>query len=237
MVPPGEPRKASAGLSERRIVEAAVQLLDAEDATGFSMRRLAGALSVQAPALYPYIKSRQELVYKIIESVLGQRDYLPDEGEAWDDALRLLMREMRLEIHRHPWVTRLIQGGVPPSLLLRRRQAIECLLERAGVTGEAAHVYRRLLSWLVWGFASLETTFPHSPSYTPIKRAKTRKLAHVYQVNRASDESVEGDPAYEIVDVDQLFEACIDSYIAGVRAVATKPVATPSRRRAETARR
>ena len=221
MVRSGEQRKVSEGLSERRIVDAAVELLDAEDSAGFSMRRLAAALNVQAPALYPYIKSRQELVYKIIESVLGQRDYLPDESETWDDALRLLMREMRLEIHRHPWVTRLIQGGVPPGLLLRRRHAIERILERAGVTGDAAHVYRRLLSWQVWGFASLETTFPHSPSYTPVKRSKARKLAQVYEVNREANKGIDGDPAYEIVDVDELFEACIDSYIAGVRTVAT----------------
>lgn len=236
MVRAGEQRKVAEGLSEGRIVAAAVQLLDAEDAAGFSMRRLATALNVQAPALYPYIKSRQELVYKIIESVLGQRDYLPDESESWDEALRLLMREMRLEIHRHPWVTRLIQGGVPPGLLLRRRHAIERTLERAGVTGDAAHVYRRLLSWLVWGFASLETTFPRSPSYTPIKRSKARKLAQVYKVDRESNK-VDGDQAYEIIDVDELFEACIDSYIAGVRTVATKPVVTPSHRRAQTPRR
>jgi AcrR family transcriptional regulator len=227
----GEQRKAE-GLSERRIVDAAVQLLDDEDAASFSMRRLATSLHVQAPALYPYIKSRQELVYKVIESVLGQRDYLPDESETWDDALRLLMREMRLEIHRHPWVTRLIQGGVPPGLLLRRRHAIERILARAGVTGDAAIVYRRLLSWLVWGFASLETTFPHSPSYTPVKRSEARKLAQVYEVNREANKGIDGDPAYEIVDVDALFEACIDSYIAGVRAVAK-----PARRRAETSRR
>jgi AcrR family transcriptional regulator len=218
----GEQRKAE-GLSERRIVDAAVQLLDDEDAASFSMRRLATSLNVQAPALYPYIKSRQELIYKVIESVLGQRDYLPDESAAWDDALRLLMREMRLEIHRHPWVTRFIQGGVPPGLLLRRRHAIERILERAGVTGEAAIVYRRLLSWLVWGFASLETTFPHSPSYRPVKRDKARKLAQVYQVNREANLGLDGDPAYEIVDVDKLFEACIDSYIAGVRTVARPP--------------
>jgi AcrR family transcriptional regulator len=226
--PPGH------ALSEQRIVAAAVELLDADDEPRFSMRRLAAALDVQAPALYPYIKSRQELVFKVIESVLGQREYVPAVSEAWDDEIRLLMREMRQEIHRHPWVTRLILAGVPPGLLLRRRHAIEQILDRAGVHGEEASVYRRLLSWLVWGFVSLETTFPHSPSYQPLRRGKDRKLAQVYQVNRPAGDGMDGSSPYEIVDVDQLFEASIDCYLAGVRRVAESTHSTSPRRKKTT---
>lgn len=68
----GRPRQPL--LSRDRIVEVALDLVDAEGLDVVSTRRLASELGVSGPALYNHFATKDELIDAVVDSVLGEVD-------------------------------------------------------------------------------------------------------------------------------------------------------------------
>lgn len=66
----GPPRKPR--LSRERIVIAAVELLDAEGAEGFSMRRLAARLNAGTMSLYAYVETKEDVLDLALDAVMAE---------------------------------------------------------------------------------------------------------------------------------------------------------------------
>src|ERR671924_1614136 len=75
-------------LSRERVVEAALELVDAEGPDALTMRRLGRSLGVEAMSLYEYTSGKDELVVAVMERLLEELE-LPTEGHPdWKERIR-----------------------------------------------------------------------------------------------------------------------------------------------------
>ncbi len=88
-------------LSQQRIVDAAMVMLDRDGEKGFSMRRLAAELDADPMALYHHIPNRKALMQAVLEALM--RDCtLPQPQGSWQIRVRALCHALRDLAHRHP---------------------------------------------------------------------------------------------------------------------------------------
>ncbi len=88
------PPSSRVPLSRQRIVDAAVEFIDANGLPGLTMRRLGERLHVEAMALYRYVPSKEELLDAVVESLVAQvrADDVVLDGprDGWQDFLQRL---------------------------------------------------------------------------------------------------------------------------------------------------
>jgi len=76
------------GLTRAGLIEAALELLDEVGLKGLTVRRLATDLGVKSPALYWHIRTKQELLDGMAETILRTAGLGPPrDGERWQDWL------------------------------------------------------------------------------------------------------------------------------------------------------
>ncbi|MFI6285558.1 TetR/AcrR family transcriptional regulator [Streptomyces sp. NPDC051018] len=149
------------GLDRRKIIDAAVRLLDAEGSAKFSMRRLAAELDVTAMSVYWYVDTKDELLELALDSVYGTIR-LPDvspEGE-WREQLRALAREYRTVLVRHPWVSALIGNFLnigPHSMAFSF--AVQQVMRNTGLPPEGQMGGLAAVFQFVYGFGTIEGQF------------------------------------------------------------------------------
>ena len=100
------------GLTVERIVQAAIELADAEGLEATSMRRVADKLGVGAMSLYRYVPGKAELLDLMLDAVHADDSEAP-EGD-WRTQLEWLARRSRDRIKRHPWMLQVVVGQRPP---------------------------------------------------------------------------------------------------------------------------
>jgi TetR/AcrR family tetracycline transcriptional repressor len=90
-------------LDRKKVVRAALRLLDKVGLDGLTLRRLASELGVQAPALYWHFKNKQELLDEMATRVLVDSiaDMLPGEQGDWPQWAMSFGKEMRRMLLRH----------------------------------------------------------------------------------------------------------------------------------------
>lgn len=165
-----QPRKAtSPGRSREEIVDAAVELLDAEGLAGLSMRKLGAKLSAGATSLYWYVAHKDELLELVYDRVWAAI-IMPDPEEVgWRDAASALAHGMRQAILRHPWSADLI-GRLPAlgphaiQITVRMRQmfklagfgGLEIDYANAALT---AYVYGMTIPEVAWNAAVADNAY------------------------------------------------------------------------------
>ncbi|MZF87168.1 TetR/AcrR family transcriptional regulator [Streptomyces sp. SID5643] len=94
-----------------RIVEAAVQLADAEGLEGLSMRRVAAELGTGTMSLYRYVPGKSELLDLMLDRVQRPSENPADPGDGgWRAALEALARSTLALYRRHPWLLQVNQS-------------------------------------------------------------------------------------------------------------------------------
>lgn len=100
-------------LSVARIVQAGIEIADAEGLGAVSMRRVADRLGVGTMSLYTYVPSKAELVDVMFDRVLG----LPPQEEVaggWREKLTAVARSAWDLYQRHPWLLQVMAMSRPP---------------------------------------------------------------------------------------------------------------------------
>jgi TetR/AcrR family tetracycline transcriptional repressor len=138
-------------LCRRRILDAALDLVDTQGLDALSMRKLAAQLGVEAMSLYNHVQSKADLLDGITARVF-EDIALPDAALPWDERLRALGTAAHAALAAHPAVVRLLAGdGANPRTVgaLRFLDALMGALLDSGV-GEyqAARRYRSLFGLL-----------------------------------------------------------------------------------------
>jgi AcrR family transcriptional regulator len=128
--------EAEPGLSRRGIAAVALRLIDEEGLAAFSLRNLAKAMGVSAPALYWHVPSRNAVLAEAIALVVA--DVTPPADLAWQDFLRQLIRNFRAAMHRHPNAAPLLGAEIVANSAtdLDLVEGILRALAAAGFTGE-----------------------------------------------------------------------------------------------------
>jgi AcrR family transcriptional regulator len=102
-------------LTERRIAEAALDLVDADGIDGLTMRKLAQRLRVSAMALYTYFPDREAVLEAVTQLLLTEVE-IPAEDLDWRETIRHLMRSIRRVGLRHPNAAPLINRFPPRTV-------------------------------------------------------------------------------------------------------------------------
>lgn len=156
------------GLDSAAVVQAAVELLDAEGPAALSLGKLAEQLGVQTPSLYNHIGGMPDLLRRLaLRNVQGLAVCLGDAaiGRSGADALLAVADAYRAWIKQHPGLymaslrASRAQAQPDPELAAAEDRAVRialAVLASFGLQGQdAVHAARGLRS-LVHGFASLE---------------------------------------------------------------------------------
>lgn len=122
-------KKKQPQISEDRILEASWELLGKEGIEKFSMRRLADRLGIQAPSLYWYFKSKQDLYQRLanqVSKIILEEFY--SEGD-WKEQLTLFAVTVRNVLSRYPCSTQLMMMTLPhePDIIRYTNRLLLCV--------------------------------------------------------------------------------------------------------------
>ncbi|MDP9329474.1 MAG: TetR/AcrR family transcriptional regulator [Actinomycetota bacterium] len=211
------PTKTREKLTRERVIDAALQVMDAEGLEAVSMRRVAREVGVEAMSLYHYVKDKDDLLAGICDRVMADFEF-PDATGDWNQRVRAGARSWRRVLQAHPDVMRLFAVTHGPSQsapdALRPTEFALGLFKEAGLsdrdTVQAFHAF----GGYIQGFAMME-----GGSINPVAAAED----HLGKV--ASAVSAEDFPVLAAVsrhfaecDADEQFEFGLDLLIKGLRA-------------------
>ncbi|WP_111510507.1 TetR/AcrR family transcriptional regulator [Mycobacterium kyogaense] len=142
----GEASASKSAVTRSRILDAAARVLSENGYAGLRLTDVAAAADLQAPAIYYYFPSREDLIEEVMWSgsadmrvhVTSVLDDLPDGTHALDRLLIAAEAHLRHALEISDYTTAFIRnaGQVPQSI--RRRQILE--EERYG------EIWRRLVN-------------------------------------------------------------------------------------------
>jgi len=151
------------GRSDRRqqVLDAALAIADEKGLDAVTMRAVAARVGVTAMALYPHVKSKDDLLDGLVGRLLAELSLL-DPAKPWQDRLRELARSAREAGRRHPAVMPLLftRPAVTPDAV-RVVEAIYQALLDAGVPDAEIPRVERLVSTFVLGYAVSGGRFVH----------------------------------------------------------------------------
>lgn len=148
-------------LSERRIAEKALELIDIDGVEALTMRRLASDLGVDKMALYHYFSNKKALLEAATQLVLAEVD-APREslGLDWKQTVQKIMRSVREVGLRHPHMVPLMECYGPRTLdSLAFVESGFRALRSAGFTDEA--MVRHYMALAAHSFGTLATEVSH----------------------------------------------------------------------------
>ncbi|BFH59491.1 TetR/AcrR family transcriptional regulator [Paenibacillus azoreducens] len=122
-------KKQQPQISEDKILKASWELLGEEGIEKLSMRRLADRLGIQAPSLYWYFKSKQELYQRLANQVSKIiLDEFHSEGD-WREQLTGLAVTVRSVLSRYPCSTQLMMMTLPhePDIIRFTNRMLLCV--------------------------------------------------------------------------------------------------------------
>ena len=124
------------GLSRERIVEAAIELADADGLAALSMARLAERLGCGTMSLYRHVASKDELVTFMLSSGTGPPPGRMDRAD-WRGALADWAVGLWDVYHQHPWI--LQAAAVSPPADPGQLAWLDAGLAAVGGTGLSEH--------------------------------------------------------------------------------------------------
>ncbi|MER6130620.1 TetR/AcrR family transcriptional regulator [Streptomyces sp. NPDC001815] len=126
---PRPSRGPKPGLTLDRIVEAAVQIADAEGLEAVSMRCLSTALGTGTMSLYRYVPGKGELLDLMLDRVQRTEGDMTVFGDDWRSALEAMARESLALYQRHPWLLKVNQSRpvLGPSAIDGMEKVISCI--------------------------------------------------------------------------------------------------------------
>ncbi|GAA4079122.1 TetR/AcrR family transcriptional regulator [Actinomadura miaoliensis] len=130
-------REQQPTLHREQIVDAALELLDADGLGRLSMRRLGARLNAGATSVYWHVANKEELLELAMDRVMAEVTVPPATAEGgWRAAMTGYARSLRTMIHRHPWTVTLF--GSRPMIgpnATRVMDEVLAALGHAGFTG------------------------------------------------------------------------------------------------------
>ncbi|QDQ96698.1 TetR/AcrR family transcriptional regulator [Tomitella fengzijianii] len=157
------PRRARRGeppVTSERIVDVAIEILDAGGLESLTMRRVAEQLGVVAPSLYWHVKTKDDIIDLAVDHVFAETDApTGSQQDDWRACIEAVAVAWRATLVRHPWVPPVAASR--PSFgpnYLDQLELVMSTLHRAGLDGAALSAAMWTLHNLIFGSASTEAT-------------------------------------------------------------------------------
>lgn len=213
--PPGNLGTDRTPLTQERILQAAVELVDEHGIDALSMRRLGSVLGVEAMSIYNHIPNKAALLNLIVNRVLSEIELPPPEDD-WAERLKKMSRSYRAMALRHPRVAPLIAlrpfGDLPTLPLV---EMVFETLEQAGVPKEDAIGVLRAIASFAVGFTTSEAAALGGGYDVETQDAAEIDLTELPHL-------MEMIPLMGELDADRDFETGLDIVLDGLRARLSK---------------
>jgi AcrR family transcriptional regulator len=137
-----KPQRRRAGkepLSRDRIIDAAIEILDADGLDAVSTRRVAEALQTGSASLYAHIANRDELVDLMYDRIAAQVEVPDPDPAQWQEQLRTYARNAQRVWAAHADIARASLGAIPTGAnRLRVAERVLAILLAAGFSEQTA---------------------------------------------------------------------------------------------------
>ena len=140
------------GITVARIIDAAIEIADAEGLGALSMRRVANHLNAGTMSLYRHVRDKDELIARMVDSVFAEDPFPDPPPDGWRARLELAARRLWGIFMRHPWVVPLISITRPligPNGMHQTEWALAAVAETGVDSATVAHVVLSLTSFTV----------------------------------------------------------------------------------------
>ena len=205
---PGE----RAGLTTDQVVSAAMEVYSRKGVSSLSIRSVASELGVAPNALYSHIDSKDALIGRVIDRIIGETEE-PSFDSEWREGLRLLMIRSRAVLLRHPaLMPEFLSRPARGANALRLGETTLRFLENGGVVGSDAVAALRVLLVYTIGFAAQESPRSADPDGERRREDSVRMFSAEDQrpLSRASAEQLAQHPG------DVVFETGLDWLLDGI---------------------
>ncbi|MFG2005045.1 TetR/AcrR family transcriptional regulator [Spirillospora sp. NPDC048911] len=146
-------------LSRRRVLRAAVGLIDRDGLDALTMRRLAQEVGVEAMSLYHHVANKEAVFDGVVEVILGEVMAAVDEVDApspeedWQAALRARILAAREVFLRHRWAPRVLESRTTTSpVFIAYYDNVVAILRAGGFSFDLAHRALHVLGSRALGF-------------------------------------------------------------------------------------
>ncbi len=136
LVPQSTERRTDA-LSKERIVEAAIEILDADGESALTFRALAARLATGAGAIYRHVANKNELLTATADDVIARVMTEVVSGTEPRDAIRAIALGVFNAIDAHPWVGAQLSLEPWQSAMLQIFEGVGGQLQALGVPERA----------------------------------------------------------------------------------------------------
>ena len=214
-------------LSRERVLRVARDLADSSGLSALSMRRVAGALGVEAMSLYHHVPGKEGLLDGLAEQVVAevQQEVAGGQGdrlEDWRAELRHRCLSARTVMLRHPWAPGLLSTRATiPSGLWQYYDEVLATMVRGGLNYHVAHRGMHALGSMVLGFVQ-EVFSPAAAGGAADTdtaeqdfEAMAATVPHLTAMV-ASEVHAAGDDALGWCDTDREFEFTLDLLLDGL---------------------
>jgi AcrR family transcriptional regulator len=211
MIHPATSEQRHSPLNRELILDGAIELIEGEGADALSMRRLGGALGVEAMAIYHHFAGREDLLAGLADRLLAPLGML-ELGTEWREACRRFAHGLRQIAITRPATFRLVAlQPLEGRSLVPVERLLEVLLEGGFDPGSALAVYRATASY-ARGYALAEVTGFTVDAAGPdgYERLRALSLAEFPILAGRSEELVE-------LDADRAFSCGLQALLRGLR--------------------
>lgn len=197
-------RPRSSLLTQERIRDTALALVDEEGLGALTMRSLAGRLGVQAPSLYGHVATKDDVLDAIANLLIAEVD-TSGFAQGWREGLRTWGRSYRAVLVAHPAVVPVIASGAQRrEAFLAMADAVHGGLLGAGWAPRRATEISGMVKYLVIGSAST----PFASGFADDVQVYLDRYPHLTQAHRLRAEAAR-------IDEDS-FELGLDCLIRGL---------------------
>lgn len=202
-------------LTRDAIVHAAIKMIDADDISGFSMRKLGKSLGVEAMALYHHFKNREEILEAVAEEITAEitANDAVDSGKSWQDQIKISSQTALDVMRSHKGALSLMleHGKISAPWMMWHEQQLGILLGAGLPPREAIAAFRAISSY-IFGFTGFETR------YRPIMEKKDSVNVMIEEFRRSDYTNLKSATDYFRRDWDDQFDAGLDLLISGIEA-------------------
>jgi AcrR family transcriptional regulator len=205
-------------LTRERVVNTALEILDAEGLEAVTMRRVAADLGVEAMSLYTHVHNKRDLVNAMNIAVLAQLDQ-PIDSVAWPEVLAIFARRLYDAYLPRPELARVLESTSPttPEGFLAMERVLSALAETGLDPKEQVSAFRGVIAACL-GFVLVhagERATPRSSDERPWSGWDEPTMAAT-----AMPHIVRLTPAFEATSHDADFDFVIGACIRTLQAMA-----------------
>jgi AcrR family transcriptional regulator len=189
-------------VTPERVIDTALQIVEADGLDALSMRRLAAALGVRTPSVYWHVGNRQELLAKLVERITEDFGRIRPVGRTPAQRISSVCLAILTEVRRRPYVIAVsATAGRGEAIFTPAQEVLAREVAAAGLHGREAAFALRTILFQLGGFILVDHGVANDSSLHGVDR---------WQV---ADPDLRAE-LHTSVDLDEIFRYSLEAVLA-----------------------